>query len=463
MVGLHLLGVHRIRRRLLRSVSGDPRLALAYRRPARRFHPHCADPRGRRRGDDPDGDALAYRHGLARRNPPRSRDVRFCRNRRQGRVRRELRRLPSRRWRRRRGLSEPRRRRLAVGRRARRCRADNHPWRAQCRPPVAPVGDAALRPRRHPEGRADRPGRRFRAVAVDRPAAGGRRRQDLRRQLRGLPWRAGPGQPRNRRAAAERQDLALRRRQGHRRRCDQPGAQQLDAGLGRTPRPGDDQAADGLCAFPRRRRIAMASPAEPFFANRVRVYPRAVRGPLRRIKWAVLILCLAAYYLMPWLRWDRGPGHPDQALLIDLPSRRGYFFAVEIWPQEVYLLAGLMILAAVALFFVTSLFGRLWCGYACPQTMWTDLFLLTERLIEGDRAVRMHRDQGRWTSGKVARKIAKHVLWLVIAALTGGAWVMYFYNAPSLVRDLVRMQPASSAFFFIGLFTTTTYLLAGWA
>ena len=199
------------------------------------------------------------------------------------------------------------------------------------------------------------------------------------------------------------------------------------------------------------------------YASRVRVYPRAVNGPVRRLKWVVLILCLAVYYLAPWLRWDRGPGHPDQALLIDLPNRRGYFFAIEIWPQEVYYLAGLLILAAVALFFVTSLFGRLWCGYACPQTVWTDLYLLAERLIEGDRAVRMQRDRARWTVGKAARKAAKHAVWLLIALLTGGAWVMYFYDAPSLVRDILALRPSQGALFFIGLFTATTYLLAGWA
>ena len=199
------------------------------------------------------------------------------------------------------------------------------------------------------------------------------------------------------------------------------------------------------------------------YASRVRVYPRAVNGPVRRLKWAVLILCLAVYYLAPWLRWDRGPGHPDQALLIDLPNRRGYFFAIEIWPQEVYYLAGLLILAAVALFFVTSLFGRLWCGYGCPQTVWTDLYLLAERLIEGDRAVRMQRDRAGWTVGKAARKAAKHAVWLLIALLTGGAWVMYFYDAPSLVRDILALRPSQGALFFIGLFTATTYLLAGWA
>jgi cytochrome c oxidase accessory protein FixG len=201
----------------------------------------------------------------------------------------------------------------------------------------------------------------------------------------------------------------------------------------------------------------------PLYAGRVPVYPRAVKGPVRRVKWAVLVLCLLVYYLAPWLRWDRGPGHPSQALLIDLPTRRGYFFGIEIWPQEVYYLAGLLILGALALFFVTSLFGRLWCGFTCPQTVWTDLFLLTERLIEGDRAVRVQRDRARWTGGKIARKLLKHALWLVIALVTGGAWVMYFHDAPTLVRDLVDLRPSEGALFFIGLFTTTTYLLAGWA
>ena len=113
----------------------------------------------------------------------------------------------------------------------------------------------------------------------------------------------------------------------------------------------------------------------PLYANRVKVYPKAVGGPFRWLKWAVLSLCLAVYYLAPWLRWDRGPGHPDQALLIDMPARRAYFLWIEIWPQEVYYLTGLLILGAIGLFLVTSLLGRVWCGYACPQTVWTDLFM----------------------------------------------------------------------------------------
>lgn len=201
----------------------------------------------------------------------------------------------------------------------------------------------------------------------------------------------------------------------------------------------------------------------PLFGDRQRVYPRSVKGRIRRIKWAVLAVCLALYYVGPWLRWDRGIGRPDQALLIDMPGRRAFFFGIEIWPQEIYYLAGLLILGALALFFVTSLFGRIWCGFTCPQTVWTDLFMWTERLIEGDRGVRMRLDRQPLSARKVALKTAKHSAWLLIAAATGGAWIMYFNDAPTVTKNLFTGQASTSVYFFFGLFTATTYLLAGWA
>jgi cytochrome c oxidase accessory protein FixG len=201
----------------------------------------------------------------------------------------------------------------------------------------------------------------------------------------------------------------------------------------------------------------------PLFAPHEKVYPRRARGAIRRVKWAVLTLCLALYYIGPWLRWDRGPAHPDQAFLIDMPARRAYFLWIEIWPHEIYYLAGLLIVGAIGLFLATSLFGRLWCGFTCPQTVWTDLFMWAERLVEGDRMQRIRLDQQPLTLGKVAKKVAKHAIWLAIAALTGGAWVMYFNDAPSLMRDLVALKASSTQLGFIGLFTGTTYLLAGWA
>jgi cytochrome c oxidase accessory protein FixG len=208
---------------------------------------------------------------------------------------------------------------------------------------------------------------------------------------------------------------------------------------------------------------APAAQPAPLYAARVRVYPRRVRGLYRRIKWVLLAVTLAIYYLVPWLRWDRGPGAPDQAVLIDLPGRRAYFFFVEIWPQEAYYLTGLLILAAIGLFLATSLLGRVWCGYACPQTVWTDLFMWVERLIEGDRVRRMRRDAEPLSFSKAALKLAKHTAWLAIALATGGAWVMYFNDAPTVLSEAVRFQASAGVYFFVALFTATTYLLAGWA
>jgi cytochrome c oxidase accessory protein FixG len=200
---------------------------------------------------------------------------------------------------------------------------------------------------------------------------------------------------------------------------------------------------------------------QPLYASRVRVYPQKVEGPFRRFKTVSLIILLGIYYLAPWLRWDRGPGAPDQALLIDMPARRAYFFFIEIWPQEVYYLTGLLVIGAVGLFLVTSLFGRVWCGYSCPQTVWTDLFMWIERMAEGDRNARMRLDKGPWTAERIVRKAVKHGAWLAISVLTGGAWVMYFTDAPTLVVDIFSFQVSTAVLFFVALFTATTYLLGG--
>ncbi|GEP55072.1 cytochrome c oxidase accessory protein CcoG [Reyranella soli] len=201
----------------------------------------------------------------------------------------------------------------------------------------------------------------------------------------------------------------------------------------------------------------------PLYLKRIKVYPRAVGGQWRRIKWAALLLLLGVYYLVPWLRWDRGPGAPDQAILIDLDGRRGWFFDVVIWPQEVYFVTGLLILGAIGLFLATSLFGRVWCGFACPQTVWTDLFMQVERLIEGDRNQRMRLDRAPMSVGKALRKGLKHTAWIAIAAATGGAWVFYFVDAPSALAKIFTGEASLEVYFFVGLLTATTYTLAGWA
>ncbi len=199
----------------------------------------------------------------------------------------------------------------------------------------------------------------------------------------------------------------------------------------------------------------------PLYQGRVWVYPKAIGGTFRRLKWAALVALLAIYWLLPWVRWDRGPGVPDQAVMIDMAGRRGYWFGIEIWPQEVYFLTGILILAAFGLFLATALLGRLWCGFACPQTVWTDLFMWVERRIEGDRSARIRLDKAPWTAGKIRKKLTKHAAWVFIALATGGAWILYFGNAPDVLVNVLTGQASLTAYFFIGLFTTTTYLLAG--
>lgn len=197
------------------------------------------------------------------------------------------------------------------------------------------------------------------------------------------------------------------------------------------------------------------------YVARVPIYPKLVHGNFRALKWFGMAVMLGLYYVLPWVRWDRGPHIPDQAVLVDLVRERFYFFWIEIWPQEVYYITGLLILASLLLFLVTSLFGRVWCGYACPQTVWTDLFIMVERLVEGDRNERIRLAKAPWSADKVSRRVAKHVVWLLIAAATGGAWIFYFHDAPTLARTLFTGTADPTAYLFLGIMTFTTYWLAG--
>ncbi|MEL6360320.1 MAG: cytochrome c oxidase accessory protein CcoG [Pseudomonadota bacterium] len=197
------------------------------------------------------------------------------------------------------------------------------------------------------------------------------------------------------------------------------------------------------------------------YKKREPIYPKLVHGKFRALKWFLLVVTLGVYYLLPWVRWPRGPGEPDQAVLVDFVGARFYFFFIEIWPNELYYVTGLLILAAVGLFLATALFGRVWCGYACPQTVWTDLFIAAERLIEGDRNKRMRLANAPWTLEKIGKKALKHFVWLSIAAATGGAWVLYFHDAPSILPKLFTGEAPGSAYLFMGILTFTTYMLAG--
>jgi cytochrome c oxidase accessory protein FixG len=197
------------------------------------------------------------------------------------------------------------------------------------------------------------------------------------------------------------------------------------------------------------------------YASRVKIYPKEAHGTFRNVKWIVMAVTLGIYYLVPWIRWDRGPYLPDQAVLIDFPARRFYFFFLEIWPQEFYFVTGLLVLAALVLFLITSIAGRVWCGYACPQTVWTDLMIAVERFWQGDRNQRLRLDKSPWSFETLWRKGATHLTWLLIAIATGGAWVFYFADAPALAKQLLSFDAPLVAYLFIGLFTATTYVLGG--
>ena len=210
--------------------------------------------------------------------------------------------------------------------------------------------------------------------------------------------------------------------------------------------------------------MSEASPAPGLYAAREPIFPKRVSGPFRNLKWLIMAVTLGIYYFTPWIRWDRGPSLPDQAVLLDMANRRFYFFWIEIWPHEFYFVAGLLIMAGLGLFLFTSALGRVWCGYACPQTVWTDLYILVERWVEGDRnaRLRLHR-QKNLDFRKVRLRLIKWTLWLLIGLATGGAWVFYFADAPTLLVDLLTGQAHPIAYTTMAVLTATTFFFGGFA
>jgi len=200
-----------------------------------------------------------------------------------------------------------------------------------------------------------------------------------------------------------------------------------------------------------------------FFEKQPRIHPKRVSGRYRNLKWLAMILLLGIYYLVPFIRFDRGPNITDQAVLIDLEKGRAYFFWFEIWPQEIWVLASILIFSAVALFFVTSLFGRMWCGFYCPQTVWTDLFIWVERFVQGDRNARQKLEKAPWSLDKARKLVTTHAIWLIICWCTAGSFVLYFNDAPSLVRDFFALNVSPVVLTFIIGLTVSTYVMAGFA
>ena len=189
----------------------------------------------------------------------------------------------------------------------------------------------------------------------------------------------------------------------------------------------------------------------------IKVYPRSVSGRFARLRWLMVWVTQLVFYGLPWLQWNG-----RQAVLFDLAQRRFYVLGLVLHPQDFIYLAVLLILAALALFFFTAVAGRLWCGYACPQTVYTEIFLWVERHTEGDRQARMRLDAAPWGLRKLARKGSKQFLWLGIALVTGLTFVGYFSSIEALLADLVQMRFSSWEWFWILFYALATYGNAGY-
>ncbi len=188
-----------------------------------------------------------------------------------------------------------------------------------------------------------------------------------------------------------------------------------------------------------------------------KIYPRAVTGWFARWRWALVWATQLLFYGLPWLDWNT-----RQAVLFDLASRRFYVFGLVLYPQDFIYLTALLIISAYALFLFTAVAGRLWCGYACPQTVYTEIFLWVERRVEGDRTARMKLDGATWSSTKLWRKLAKHGAWLAIALWTGFTFVGYFTPIKTLWAEAVSLDFGPWEWFWVLFYGLATYGNAGW-
>jgi cytochrome c oxidase accessory protein FixG len=204
-----------------------------------------------------------------------------------------------------------------------------------------------------------------------------------------------------------------------------------------------------------------ANQPEPrLYAARESIYPRSVRGRFRTLKWAVLALAYGVYFLLPWVRWER-VNAPDQAVLFDLAGRKFYLFELVVYPQDIFWLAGFLMIAAYLLFFVTGLAGRVFCGYFCFQTLWTDVYILIERLVQGERPARIRLAKAPWNAAKVWRLGLTHALWLLVAFWTGLTFVLYWGDAPTLIGQFFGGTAPFAAYATTLFLTATTYVMAG--
>ena len=196
--------------------------------------------------------------------------------------------------------------------------------------------------------------------------------------------------------------------------------------------------------------------AESLYAKAEKIYPRQVHGLFARLRVLGVLGLLGIYYFLPWLRWDG-----QQALLLDLPARKFHIFFVTLWPQDFFYLAVLLIIAGLTLFFVTALAGRVWCGYACPQTVWTEAFLWIERKVEGDRMKQQKLDALPLNARKFRIKASKHFLWIAFSAWTGFTFVGYFTPIIELGQRLLTFNLGPWETFWVVFYGFATYGNAG--
>lgn len=198
------------------------------------------------------------------------------------------------------------------------------------------------------------------------------------------------------------------------------------------------------------------------FEARVAIFPRSVKGLFRHLKSGILIFAYVVYFLLPWLRWERMNG-PDQAVLFDLVGRRFYLFDLVVYAQDIFWLAGLLVIFAMLLFFVTGIAGRVWCGYFCFQTLWTDVFYFIEHMVQGERNARIKLSQSPWNMNKIIRMSMTWFLWLLISLMTGLAFTLYWGDAPELLLQMLRADAPFSAYATTLFLMATTFVMAGLA
>jgi cytochrome c oxidase accessory protein FixG len=194
-----------------------------------------------------------------------------------------------------------------------------------------------------------------------------------------------------------------------------------------------------------------------------KIYPQAINGLYRNIKNKAAILLLALFFAAPWIRWARLHDGLDQGIMIDLANRKIYLFSIIIWPQEMYYITAILITAAVGLFFFTSLFGRLWCGYTCPHTVFVDLFRKVEFWFQGDRNARIKLDLSPYHAEKILKKLATHVCWILISFSFALGVISYFNDVPNLINSIIRFNLSSNVALWLLMLTCSTYLFAGFA